>query len=266
MNKRNFQKELDALIQNIQKERVGESAPTLLLHSCCAPCSSYTLEYLSQYFRITVLYFNPNIMRKAEYEKRVAEQQRLIEALNLNLNPNPNPNPNVNPNHEPQNTCRARISEPPSHGTEPPSHGQGQSQGQSPLPISHHPLASVEDRTITFLPGRYEPREFVDAVRGMEEEPEGGKRCWVCYELRLEEAAKIAKEGGYDYFCTTLSISPLKHADWLNEIGEKLSEKYDVKWLPSDFKKKGGYKRSIELSREYDLYRQNFCGCEYSRR
>ncbi len=106
----------------------------------------------------------------------------------------------------------------------------------------------------------------MDAVRGMEEEPEGGKRCWVCYELRLEEAAKIAKEGGYDYFCTTLSISPLKHADWLNEIGEKLSGKYGVKWLPSDFKKKGGYKRSIELSREYDLYRQNFCGCEYSRR
>ena len=253
MNKRNFQKELDALIENIQKERVGESAPTLLLHSCCAPCSSYTLEYLSQYFRITVLYFNPNIMRKAEYEKRVAEQQRLIEALNLNLNPKVNPNPN----HETQNTCMARISEPPSHG---------QSQGQSPLPISHHPLASVGDRTISFLPGRYDPREFVDAVRGMEEEPEGGKRCWVCYKLRLEEAAKIAKEGGYDYFCTTLSISPLKHADWLNEIGEKLSGKYGVKWLPSDFKKKGGYKRSIELSREYDLYRQNFCGCEYSRR
>lgn len=209
MNNRNFQKELDALIQNVQKERVGESAPTLLLHSCCAPCSSYTLEYLSKYFRITVLYFNPNIMRKAEYEKRVAEQQRLIEALNTK--------------HETPNM-------------------------------------------ISFVSGRYEPREFVEAVSGMEEEPEGGKRCWICYGLRLEEAAKMAKDGGYDYFCTTLSISPLKHADWLNEIGEKLSEQYGVRWLPSDFKKKGGYKRSIELSKEYNLYRQNFCGCEYSRR
>ncbi len=230
MNKRNFQKELDALIQNIQNERVGESAPTLLLHSCCAPCSSYTLEYLSQYFRITVLYFNPNIMRKAEYEKRVAEQQRLIEVLNTE--------------HETLNQV---------------------SESQATVPEeSSSDLSSAS--TITFLSGRYDPREFVEAVRGMEEEPEGGKRCWVCYELRLEEAARIAKQGGYDYFCTTLSISPLKHADWLNEIGEKLSGKYGVKWLPSDFKKKGGYKRSIELSKEYDLYRQNFCGCEYSRR
>lgn len=206
MNKRNFQKELDALIGRLPKD---EAAPTLLLHSCCAPCSSYTLEYLSKYFRITVLYFNPNIMRKAEYEKRVAEQQRLIVALNTK--------------HETLNQ-------------------------------------------ITFISGRYEPREFVEAVKGMEEEPEGGKRCWVCYKLRLEEAAKIAKEGNLDYFCTTLSISPLKHADWLNEIGETLAAEYGVRWLPSDFKKKGGYKRSIELSKEYDLYRQNFCGCEYSRR
>ena len=213
MNKRNFQKELDALIGRLPKD---EAAPTLLLHSCCAPCSSYTLEYLSKYFRITVLYFNPNIMRKAEYEKRVAEQQRLIEALNTK-------HLTLNTEHETLNQ-------------------------------------------ITFISGRYEPREFVEAVKGMEEEPEGGRRCWVCYKLRLEEAAKIAKEGNFDYFCTTLSISPLKHADWLNEIGETLAEEYGVRWLPSDFKKKGGYKRSIELSKEYDLYRQNFCGCEYSRR
>jgi len=209
MNKRNYQKELDALIEDIGINRVGECAPSLLLHSCCAPCSSYTLEYLCKYFRVTVLYFNPNIMRATEYEKRVKEQERLISALN------------------------------------------------------------EKDETInkiSFMAGRYEPREFVSAVKGMEEEPEGGKRCWVCYGLRLEEAVKIAKEGGYDYFCTTLSISPLKHADWLNEIGEEMAEKYGVKWLPSDFKKKGGYKRSIELSKEYDLYRQNFCGCEYSRR
>lgn len=232
MNKRNFQKELDALIQNVQKERVGDDAPTLLLHSCCAPCSSYTLEYLSQYFRITVLYFNPNIMRKAEYEKRVSEQHRLIEALNTNLTRNTKHETLNQITLEPQNRTTVQ-------------------------PQNHH---------IGFLSGRYAPREFVDAVRGMEEEPEGGKRCWVCYGLRLEETAKIAKAGGYDYFCTTLSISPLKHADWLNEIGEQLSEKFGVKWLPSDFKKKGGYKRSIELSKEYDLYRQNFCGCEYSRR
>lgn len=235
MPPRNFQKELDALIQNIQNERVGDSAPTLLLHSCCAPCSSYTLEYLSQYFRITVLYFNPNIMRKAEYEKRVAEQQRLIEALNTQLT--------QNTKHETLN----QVSE---------------SQTTVPEDSSSGPNSSSP---ISFLPGRYDPREFVDAVRGMEEEPEGGKRCWVCYKLRLEEAAKIAKEGGYDYFCTTLSISPLKHADWLNDIGEQLSQEYGVRWLPSDFKKKGGYKRSIELSHEYNLYRQNFCGCEYSR-
>lgn len=216
MNKRNFQKELDALIEQLPK---GEAAPTLLLHSCCAPCSSYTLEYLSRYFRITLLYFNPNIMRKAEYEKRVAEQQRLIEALNSK--------------HETSETLNTK------HET-----------------LNH----------ISFISGRYEPREFIEAVRGMEQEPEGGKRCWVCYSLRLEEAAKIAKEGNFDFFCTTLSISPLKHADWLNEIGEQLSEKHGIKWLPSDFKKKGGYKRSIELSKEYNLYRQNFCGCEYSRR
>ena len=201
MQKRNYQKELDALIE---KEIGAESQelPTLLLHSCCAPCSSYTLEYLSRYFRITVLYFNPNIMRKEEYEKRVGEQQRLIGELAA---------------------------------------------------------------SISFLAGRYEPREFVEAVKGMEHEPEGGKRCWTCYQLRLEEAARIASEKGFDFFCTTLSISPLKHADWLNSIGEELSQRYGVRWLPSDFKKKGGYKRSIELSKTHNLYRQNFCGCEYSR-
>lgn len=209
MNKRNYQKELDTIIQNMESKREGDDAPSLLLHSCCAPCSSYTLEYLSRYFRITVLYFNPNIMRIAEYEKRVAEQQRLIEILNAK-----------------QETLNQ----------------------------------------ISFVPGRYDPREFVEAVKGMETEPEGGKRCRICYTLRLREAVIMAKAGGFDYFCTTLSISPLKHADWLNEIGSELSSEYGVKWLPSDFKKKGGYKRSIELSREYDLYRQNFCGCEYSRK
>ncbi|MCQ2244471.1 MAG: epoxyqueuosine reductase QueH [Bacteroidaceae bacterium] len=231
MNKRNYQKELDQLLVRLQEEGAitEETAPTLLLHSCCAPCSSYTLEYLSRYFRITVLYFNPNIMRKEEYEKRVAEQQRLIEEIRPPLTP-------------PQGEDLMPLK----------GEDQNQSQGQSLSGLS-------------FIAGRYEPREFVEAVRGLEQEPEGGARCRVCYRLRLEEAARMAKEGGFDFFCTTLSISPLKHADWLNEIGEELAEQYGVSWLPSDFKKKGGYKRSIELSKEHNLYRQNFCGCEYSR-
>lgn len=209
MNKINYQKQLDGLIAEIEK-RIGEggAVPTLFLHSCCAPCSSYTLEYLSQYFRITIFYYNPNIMRKEEYEKRVAEQQRLISELN-----------------EKEET-RYKIS---------------------------------------FVEGSHDPKEFVQAVKGLEHEPEGGARCRVCYKMRLDETARLAADGGYDFFCTTLSISPLKHADWLNELGEIAATEKAVRWLVSDFKKKGGYKRSIELSKEHNLYRQNFCGCEYSR-
>ncbi len=203
MNKRNYQKELDKIIEKIQ----GKEVPKLFLHSCCAPCSSYVLEYLSPYFQITVFYYNPNITASAEYFKRVEEQMRLIELLN-------------------------------------------QRQG-------HY--------MITVIEGDYLPQCFLEMAQGLEECPEGKERCFGCYRLRLEETAKRAKEVGADYFATTLTISPLKNAEKLNEIGEELAVKYEIPWLPSDFKKKEGYKRSIELSLEYGLYRQDYCGCVFSK-
>lgn len=209
MNQRNYQKELDKLI-----ERIGAAegcAPTLFLHSCCAPCSSYVLEYLRKYFRITVFYYNPNITEDAEYRKRMAEQKRLIAAYNEMLT------------DKVDTSCLIEVVE-----------------------------------------GDYEPQRFYELAKGLEQCPEGGERCFACYELRLRETAKRAKEGQYNYFATTLSISPLKNAVKLGEIGERLAQEYGVTWLPSDFKKKDGYKRSIELSREYDLYRQDYCGCVYS--
>lgn len=199
---RNYQKELEKIIT--EKSGAGE-APTLLLHSCCAPCSSYVLEYLSEYFRITVFYYNPNIYPEEEYYKRVEEQQRLI--------------------------------------------------GQLP---AKHP--------ISFAEGVYDKERFYAMAKGLEQAKEGGERCFRCYELRLREAAELAKEKGFDYFATTLTISPLKNAAKLNEIGELLGEEYQVAWLPSDFKKKNGYKRSTELSKEYGLYRQDYCGCIFSKR
>lgn len=198
---RNYQRELDVIIEeNLRKDR----RPKLLLHSCCAPCSSYVLEYLSRYFDITIFFYNPNISPKEEYYRRVDEQQRLIRAMNLS----------------------------------------------SP---------------VAFIQGEYDPREFYDRIKGYEAEPEGGERCFICYELRLHEAAKVAKEEHYDYFTTTLSISPYKNAPKLNEIGEEIGTSSEVRYLPSDFKKKNGYKRSIELSKEYGLYRQDYCGCIYSK-
>ena len=196
----NYQKELEKLIQNIQKE---EKVPRLLLHSCCAPCSSYVLEYLSDYFEITVFYYNPNIFPENEYTKRILEQQMLIHDMKVKY------------------------------------------------PVS-------------FIAGSYEREKFYEIAAGLEHLKEGGERCFKCYELRLEEAAKMAQEGEYDYFTTTLSISPMKNAEKLNEIGEKVGGKYGIAYLQSDFKKKDGYKRSIELSKEYRLYRQDYCGCEFS--
>lgn len=201
MNKRNFQKELDKIIDGQIQE---DTVPRLLLHSCCAPCSSYVLKYLAEYFSITVLYYNPNISPGEEYTKRAEEQRRLIEEM----------------------------------------------------PVKN---------SITLIACDYEPQEFYDAVRGLEKEPEGGARCFVCYELRMREAAMYAAEYGFDYFTTTLSISPLKNAEKINEIGEKLSAEYGVKHLPSDFKKREGYKQSVELSAQYNLYRQNYCGCIFSK-
>lgn len=204
MNQRNYQKELEKVIEEMEREG---RVPSLFLHSCCAPCSSYVLEYLCPFFHITVFYYNPNISEDAEYRKRVEEQKRLIAAYNRE--------------------------------------GKG------------YPIEIVE--------GDYEPGRFYEMARGYEKCPEGGERCFRCYELRLRETAERAAAGGYDYFTTTLTISPLKNAAKLNEIGEKLSGEYQVPWLPSDFKKKNGYKRSVELSAEYDLYRQNYCGCVFSK-
>lgn len=199
----NYQKALEKIIEVNQKE---ERVPTLFLHSCCAPCSSYCLEYLAEYFHITVFYYNPNISPKIEYEKRVEEQKRLILDLNKKVT-----------------------------------------------------------YTIKMIEGNYEPERFYEMAKGMEKLPEGGERCFACYELRLREAGTYAKERNFDYFTTTLSISPLKNAQKLNEIGKRLGEELSILYLPSDFKKKNGYKRSIELSKEYELYRQNYCGCIYSK-
>lgn len=193
----NFQKMLDNIIENL-----GGNKPKLLIHCCCAPCSSYVLEYLSGYFDITLLFYNPNISSKEEFFKRYEELKSLLEQTGKNIE--------------------------------------------------------------IILP-EYNPNEFFEIAKGLEDVPERGERCYKCYRLRLEKAAQIAAEKGFDYFCSTLSISPYKNAGWLNEIGEELGEIYNVKHLPNDFKKKNGYKRSIELSAKYNLYRQNYCGCVYSK-
>lgn len=203
MNARNYQKELDKILDN-----PANKGKKLFLHSCCAPCSSYVLEYLKQFFEITVFYYNPNITLGDEYQHRVEEQKRLIACYNAK--------------------------------------GDG------------YPIAFVE--------GDYQPELFFKMAKGHEMDKEGGARCYLCYEMRLSEAAKLASAGGYDFFTTTLSISPMKNATWINEIGEKLAKAYNVAHLTSDFKKRNGYKRSIELSKEYELYRQDYCGCVYSKR
>lgn len=207
MNQVNYQKELEKIIDRVKGEGTHR-APALFLHSCCAPCSSYVLEYLCGIFRITVFYYNPNISASEEYRKRAAEQKRLIETYN--------------------------------------AEGRG------------YPISVVE--------GDYDPERFFEMAKGLETCPEGGERCFRCYELRLRETARRSAEAGFDYFSTTLTISPLKNARKLNEIGQALAEEYGTAWLPSDFKKKEGYKRSIELSAQYGLYRQDYCGCTYSRR
>lgn len=205
---RNYSKELDKILEN--EDNRGKH---LFLHSCCAPCSSYVLEYLRSFFQITVFYYNPNITQEDEYFKRVAEQKRLIKEFNRQL--------------------------------------------QSGEAAEAYPIRVIE--------GDYERELFFERVKGLEQCKEGGERCFVCYEMRLGETARRAKEEGADFFTTTLTISPLKNAAKLNEIGEKMAAEYGVPFLPSDFKKKNGYKRSIELSKEYDLYRQDYCGCIYSK-
>lgn len=202
MDKINYQKKLDKITDSIEKS--GQK-PFLFLHACCAPCSSYVLEYLHTFFRIKVFFYNPNISPAEEYDKRVAEIKRFIQE------------------------------------------------------------AGYEDE-ITLMEGKYDPERFFEMAKGMEDLPERGPRCYQCYKLRMREAAEEAAKCGADYFTTTLSISPHKNAAWINEIGEALAEEYHVAHLPSDFKKKGGYLRSIALSEEYSLYRQNYCGCIFSAR
>ena len=201
MNKRNYQKELEERIT--YHSSLGE-VPTLLLHSCCAPCSSYVLEYLSKYFLITVFYYNPNIDTQEEYKSRAQEQQRFIREF-----------------------------------------------------PAQHPVSLIE--------GAYDSARFYETVRGMEHLPEGGARCTACYELRLRETAEYARRLGFSYFTTTLSISQLKDAQRLNDIGARLAQEYGVAYLHSDFKKKNGYLRSTQISEEYGMYRQNYCGCVFSK-
>lgn len=205
MNKRNYQRELEKCLAELDGQA---KKPSLLLHSCCAPCSSYVLEYLRQYFCITVFYYNPNIYPAEEYDEREREQKRLIREMN----------------------------------------------------------AAPEAGRICFAAGEYRPEQFFFAVRGLEKESEGGSRCTECFRLRLFETAKRAREEGFDYFTTTLTLSPLKDAERLNRLGEEAASEFHVPFLHSDFKKKNGYQRSLELSREYGLYRQNYCGCVFSRR
>ena len=193
-----YQEELDKIIGNL------DYTPNLLLHSCCAPCSSYCIEYLSNYFNITIYYYNPNISPIEEYEKRKKEQIKFINEFKTK-------------------------------------------------------------NKLNIIDSDYNYDDFLNVIKGLENEPEGGSRCSKCYLLRMDSTAKKASDLKYDYFATTLTVSPYKNSKKINEIGYLLEEKYKIKYLPSDFKKKNGYKRSIELSKEYNLYRQNYCGCVFSK-
>ena len=198
MNQRNYQRELDRLLQGLEGRR-----PRLLLHSCCGVCSSAVLEYLAEHFALTLLWYNPNLYPQAEFEKRYATLLELLDKMGL----------------------RAQVS-------------------------------------VLVEPWRHE--DYRAAVQGLEDEPEGGARCPLCFRLRLRETAQIAARQGFDYFCTTLSLSRHKDAQLLNRLGEEAAEAFGVAWLPSDFKKQGREMRATELAEHYGLYRQLYCGCEYS--
>ncbi len=198
----NFHLKGEEILEQIKGRR---DKPSLLLHACCAPCSSYVLEYLNNYFDITILYYNPNIYPEEEYQRRLEELKRFLK------------------------DC------------------------------------SFANSTI-LIETRYQTEEYYDAIKGLENLGERSTRCYQCYEFRMEEACKYAKENHFDYFTTTLSISPYKNSEWVNEIGAKLEQQYSIPYFYADFKKKNGYKRSLELSKEYGLYRQDYCGCEFSKR
>lgn len=247
--KRNYQKELDKQLERITNGQEGENpAPKLLLHSCCAPCSSYVLEYLSQYFQITVFYYNPNIYPEEEYFKRVEEQKGFIRRFQQNRGQGWEGE--VSPGQPEPSGIYHKA------GCYGGSYGKGEASPSQPgLSGFYH---------ISFLEGSYDKAKFYQMAKGMESIPEGGERCFRCYRLRLQETAWYAKELGMDYFTTTLTVSPLKNAEKLNGIGEELAQEYGVPYLTSDFKKREGYKRSIELSKEYGMYRQDYCGCVFS--
>ena len=197
---RNYQKELDRIIQ-----KRGQKTPRVLLHSCCGPCSSAVLEYITQYFDVTLLWYNPDLYPKEEFDRRFRTQVELIEKMGL------------------------------------------------------------ADK-VNILAEPWKSEDYYRRVKGLENEPEGGKRCAECFRLRLLETARLAKHYGYDYFCTTLTLSRHKDAVLINTIGEEIAKAVGVSWLPSDFKKRNGENRSIELSEQYGLYRQLYCGCEFSLR
>ena len=196
----NYDRELEKIINNLD-----DKVPRILLHSCCAPCSSYVISYLSNYFDITIFYYNPNISPMDEYLKRKEEQIRLIKEIKTK-------------------------------------------------------------NKLDIIDCDYDNDLYEKSIKGLENEPERGNRCTVCFNLRLNKTAEIAKKFNYDYFGTTLTVSPYKNSNLINEIGLDISKKYDINYLVSDFKKKNGYKKSIELSKEFNLYRQNYCGCKYSKR
>ena len=194
----NYQLKLDKEIKSLHGER-----PELLLHSCCGPCSSYVLEYLTQYYHVTLLWYNPNIWPPEENEKRLHYQRKIINALGL-------------------------------------------------------------EEDVSIVIPDYDHDRYLQMVSGLESEPEGGLRCTECFRMRLKEAAEAAERLGIGLYCTTLTVSPHKNAEKINTLGEEIGREHGVRFLPSDFKKRNGYKRSIELSREYDLYRQDYCGCEFA--
>lgn len=198
MSKTNYQLLSDKIIAEVS---ATNSRPTMLLHACCAPCASYVLEYLSPYFDLTVLFYNPNIYPAEEYERRLGEVRRLIGLM---------------------------------------------------------------DCGISLIEDEYTPADYIARAAGLEGEPEGGLRCVECIGMRIERTATLAA-GKFDYFATTLSISPHKNAELINTLGYAAAEKYGAVWFPADFKKRGGYARSCELCREYDIYRQNYCGCSFAK-
>lgn len=244
MNKINYQKELDKIIEDITKNNTCDTKPyrpKLLLHSCCAPCSSYCMEYLRKFFDITVFYYNPNISSDEEYQKRVKEEIRLIESYNRQVD-------------EFEAKCADKDE-----------------TSAFEMIFDGDMRVTAATGRIGIIEGDYIPSEFYDAAKGYEKCKEGGERCFRCFELRLRKSYETALSVGADFITTTLTISPLKNADKINEIGYELETEFldkfggGLRWLPSDFKKRNGYKRSIELSHVFDLYRQNFCGCVFSK-